>query len=164
MEKAFRCTVSSVRNRKSDRRGYWASKPHRCGRRGAVVFEFSITLPLMLLIGIAILDFSRLAFFYMLLADAVGAAGRYASTVPRQSEQSQSWQLGVERAAKLTLVGSAWLDPEQLIVTVPEELQVSDNEKRVTVRVQYEYHTRLWWPGIPSVSLIECQTVVYGAK
>jgi hypothetical protein len=156
--------ISEDTKRKGGGGGHRKSKLHRRARRGAVIFEFAITLPLMLLIGIAILDFSRLAFFYMLLADAVGAAGRYASTVPHLSAQSQSWQLGVERAAKLTLVGSPWLDPEELIVSVPEELQVSVEERRVTVRVQYEYHTRLWWPGIPSVSMIECQTVVYGAK
>jgi len=139
---------------------------NRCvaSRSGSVLFEFAVTLPLMLLLSVAVLDFSKITFLHFLVSDAAGAASRYASMVPVDSESMEMWQQGLEDSARGSLVGSPWIEPSDLIIPVADIVQVSQEERRISIRVEYAYEAHVPWLVLSSQSMIVHEVTVYGAN
>lgn len=133
-------------------------------RQGAILLEFGITMPLMLLLAIAVFDFARVTYFGLVVADAAGAASRYAAFNPVTDVSEATWYEGLEQAAKSAIVGSPWVSQNQLVVHPALIEQVSPVEKRITVKVSYPYQVQLWWPGLPSNPNVSCQVSVIGAS
>lgn len=133
-------------------------------RSGSVLFEFAVTLPLMMLLSVAVLDLSKITFLHFLVSDAAGAASRYASMVPVDSESMEIWQQGLEDSARGSLVGSPWIEPSDLIVPIADIVQVSDEERRISIRVEYPYEVHVPWLVLSSQSMIAHEVTVYGAN
>jgi hypothetical protein len=133
-------------------------------RRGSVLFEFAVTLPLILILSVAVLDFSRITFLHFLVSDATGAASRYASMVPVDPASVEIWQAGLEDAARGSLVGSPWIEPSDLSIPVADIVPVSDDERRITVRVAYPYEAHIPWLLLSTQSMIAHEVTVYGAN
>lgn len=125
--------------------------------------EFSISIPIMLLLTIAVFDFAKTSYFRFVVADAAGAASRYAAFNPVTSVSLHSWTTELENAARNTVVGSAWISPSALVVCSPIIEQISTVETRITVKVQYVYHLNLWWPGLPTQATVSSQVAVIQA-
>lgn len=133
-------------------------------RQGAILLEFGVTLPLMLMLAIAVFDFARVTYFGLVVADAAGAASRYAAFNPLTNVSEAAWHEGLEQAAKTAIVGSPWVSQNQLVVHPALIEQVSPVEKRITVKVSYPYQVQLWWPGLPSNPNVTSQVSVIGAS
>lgn len=133
-------------------------------RSGSALFEFAVTLPLMMLLSVAVLDLSKITFLHFLVSDAAGAASRYASMVPIDSESMELWQQGLEESARGSLVGSPWIEPSDLIIPVADIVQVSQDERRIFIRVEYPYEAHIPWLVLSSQSMIAHEVTVYGAN
>jgi hypothetical protein len=133
-------------------------------RSGSVLFEFAVTLPLMMILSVAVLDLSKITFLHFLVSDAAGAASRHASMVPSYSESMDSWQQSLEDAARGSLVGSPWIDPSELIIPLASFVQISDQERSITIRVEYPYEAQFPWMGFSTHSTIAHEVTVYGAN
>lgn len=129
-------------------------------RRGAVLMEFSISIPVMLLLSIAVFDFAKTSYFRFVVADAAGAASRYAAFNPVTAVSLSSWTTELESAARSSVQGSPWVSQNDLVIKQPIIEQISTVEKRITVRVEYVYHLQLWWPGLPSQVTVSSQVAV----
>jgi len=132
-------------------------------RRGAALLEFSISIPVMLLLSIAVFDFAKTGYFRFVVADAAGAASRYAAFNPVTSVSLQSWTAELEKTARNSVEGSPWISPADLVIKPPVFEEVSPVEKRVTVRVEYVYQLNLWWPGLPRQATVSSQVTVVSA-
>jgi len=133
-------------------------------RRGAILFEFAVTIPLMMLLSIAVFDFARVSYFRLVVADAAGAASRYAAFNPITSVSQAVWQQGLEEATRTSVTGSAWISPTSLVIHPAQIVDVTPYEKRITVKVEYPFHVTLWWPGIPSDPTVVSQVSVIGSN
>ncbi len=138
----------------------------RCvaSRSGSVLFEFAVTLPLMMLLSVAVLDLSRITFLHFLVSDAAGEASRYASMVPAESDSMEMWQQGLEDSARGSLVGSPWIEPSDLVIPVADIVQVSEDERRISIRIECPYEAHLPWLVLSSQSIIAHEVIVYGAN
>ena len=133
-------------------------------RGGSVLFEFAVTLPLMMLLSVAVLDLSKTTFLHFLVSDAAGAASRYASMVPVDSDSMEMWQQGLEDSARGSLVGSPWIEPSDLIIPVADMVQVSQDERRIFIRIEYPYEAYVPWLVLSAQSIIVHEVTVYGAN
>lgn len=133
-------------------------------RNGSALFEFAVTLPLMILLAFAIRDFAKITFLHFLVSDAAGAASRYASSVPINPNSLSSWQQNLEASARQTLAGSPWIQPSDLIVPPVTLEQIGPDERRITVRVEYSFSSTLHWLNISKQNLIFSEVTVYGAN
>lgn len=136
---------------------------HASARRGAVLFEFAVTIPLTMLLSIAVFDFARVSYFRLVVADAAGAASRYAAFNPLTNVSQAVWQQGLEDATRNAVLGSVWVDPNLLVIHSALVEQVTPVEKRITVKVEYPFQVTLWWPGIPQNPTVVSQVSVIGA-
>ena len=134
------------------------------GRSGSALFEFAITLPLALLMAIAILDFAKISFLHFLVADAAGAASRYASTVPANMNALDLWQQNLQMAARESLSDSSWIDPQDLDVPPALIQEIDSDERRIAIRVEYSFNTVFDWLKIDQQTTITCEVIVYGAQ
>jgi len=132
-------------------------------RRGAALMEFSISIPVMLLLSIAVFDFAKTSYFRFVVADAAGSASRYAAFNPVTTVSLSSWTTELESAARSSVQGSPWVSQNDLVIKPPIIEQISSVEKRITLRVEYVYHLKLWWPGLPSQIAVSSQVVVIAA-
>ncbi|MFM2011932.1 MAG: hypothetical protein RLZZ396_716 [Planctomycetota bacterium] len=135
----------------------------RRSRKGAALFEFAITIPVTMLLTIATLDIARVAYFRLVVADAAGAASRYAAFNPVTDVSLQSWQQGLDQATISSVQGSPWVDPSSLVVYTPVIEQISNVEKRITVKVEYTHRVYFVWPGLPSQATVSSQVSVMAA-
>ncbi len=125
--------------------------------------EFSISIPVMLLLAIAVFDFAKVSYFRFVVADAAGAASRYAAFNPVTDVTLASWTAELESAARGAVQGSPWISQSDLVINPPVIEQTSSLEKRITVRVEYVYHLILWWPGLPGQATVSSQVAVISA-
>jgi hypothetical protein len=132
-------------------------------RMGATLLEFAITLPLTLLICLAILDFAKISFLRFLVSDAAGAAGRFASSVPANINSIELWQQQLENVAKDSLVDSPWIDPSELNVLPCTIEQIDADERRISVHVEYSFNTLFDWLSIDRQTTVASEVTVYGA-
>lgn len=147
------------------RGGLWLKSARSASSRsGSVLFEFAVTVPLMMILAVAVLDLSKITFLHFLVSDAAGASSRYASMVPVQSESMDMWQQSLEDAARGSLVGSPWIDPSELIIPLAGMVQISDQERSITIRVEYPYEAQFPWMGFSTQSTIAHEVTVYGAN
>jgi hypothetical protein len=133
-------------------------------RRGAALLEFSVTLPLMMLMAVATVDFARVTYYGLVVADAAGAASRYAALNPLTETAESGWLEGLEQSAKAATIGSPWVDSSDLIVHPPVVEQITPVEKRITVKIEYPFVVRFWWPGIPTNPTVVSQVSVVASE
>ena len=153
-------SLRSQRMRKSVLRNRHSSKQ----RAGAVLLEFAFTLPVMMILAIAVLDFSRISYYRFLVADAAGAASRYAAFNPVTDVSYNVWMQKLDSIARNTIEGSPWASADALIVYPAVITQVTPGETRVTVKTAYPYRATIPWPGLPSEATVSNEVNIIGAK
>lgn len=147
-------TRHSSRNRRASLR--------KC--RGVALFEFAISIPLIMLLSVATLDIAKVAYFRLVVADAAGAASRFAAFNPVTNVSLQVWQQNLRQAAIDSVQGSPWVDMTALVVHSAVIEQITTVEKRITVKVDYTHRVYFVWPGLPSQSTVSSQVSVMGAS
>ena len=155
-----RITLPSYRIRKSARKNYRFRKQ----RAGAVLLEFAITIPVMMILAIAVLDFSRLSYYRFLVADAAGAASRYAAFHPVTDVSYNVWMQKLDTIARNTIEGSPWASASDLIVYPAVLNQENPGDTRVIIKMEYVYHATIPWPGLPSEATVRSTVQIMGAK
>ena len=133
-------------------------------RSGAILLEFAFTIPVMMILAIAVLDFSRISYYRFLVADAAGAASRYAAFQPVTDVSYNVWMQQLDTVARNTVEGSPWASANALIVHPAEITEVNPGEKRITVKTSYVYRATLPWPGLPTETTVSNQVTIVGAK
>jgi Flp pilus assembly protein TadG len=118
----------------------------------------------MMILAIAVLDFSRISYYRFLVADASGAASRYAAFHPVTDVSYNVWMQQLDTVARNTVEGSPWASASALIVHPAEITVVTPGEKRITVKTSYVYRATLPWPGLPTETTVSNQVNVVGAK
>lgn len=133
-------------------------------RRGAALLEFSMSIPILLLLSIAVFDFAKTSYFRFVVADAAGAASRYAAFNPVTAVSMDTWRSELESAARNSVEGSPWISSTALVVDSPIIEIITTVETRITVRIEYTYHLNIWWPGLPSQATVSSQVTVIAAS
>jgi Flp pilus assembly protein TadG len=118
----------------------------------------------MMILAIAVLDFSRISYYRFLVADAAGAASRYAALQPVTDVSYDVWMQQLDTIARNTVDGSPWASASALIVHPAEITEVAPGEKRITVRTSYVYRAAIPWPGLPTQATVSSKVSVVGAK
>lgn len=155
-----RLTLPSRRIRRSATKNDRLSKQ----RAGAVLLEFAVTIPVMVILAIAVLDFSRLSYYRFLVADAAGAASRYAAFYPVTDVSYNVWMQRLDAVARNTVEGSPWASASNLIVYPAVINQATPGENRVIIKMEYVYRATIPWPGLPSESTVRSTVQIMGAK
>jgi Flp pilus assembly protein TadG len=124
--------------------------------RGAAVLELAVLLPLLSLLFVIAVDFSRAYYFSLTLQNCARAGAMYASD-PFVADESPF--ASTEEAAR---ADAANLDPAPTITTT----QSTDPYGRpyVEVTATYPYRTILQFPGIPAeMTLTRSVSMYYAA-
>jgi len=129
--------------------------PHRQtrppSRRGAILVELAIILPLLLLFAGGIVDFSRFAHYYVAVSDAAGNGARYASFHPFTEATRGVWSAKSRSAVTASLEGVPGFQSDRLTIEGPTVVQGADGGqvKNARLTVSYRFSPIVRWPGIP---------------
>jgi Flp pilus assembly protein TadG len=110
-------------------------------RRGVAATELAVLLPVLCFLFVVAVDFARVFYFDLTLANCVRSGVMYASRDPSSSLDTS----GIETAAKK--------DASNLVVAnvgVSSSTNSTTNPTKVTVTVTYPFTTITHYPGIPS--------------
>ena len=110
-------------------------------RRGAAVVELAVLLPLLILLFVIAVDFSRAYFFSLTLQNCARAGAMYASdpVVARESPYANVTEAALADATNLS--------PPPTIATA--EGVDAEGRSYAEVTATYPYRTVLQFPGIP---------------
>lgn len=139
---------------------------HRPGknRRGVAIIEFALTVPILGLLSVAVFDFAKLGYIRLVVADAAGAASRYAAFHPVTEISMDPWIDGIKQSALASVAGSAWIDPTRMSLHTVDIEQITPTYMKVTVRVDYQYQPTFWWPGLPSGTRVSASVAIPGVR
>lgn len=120
-------------------------------RRGAILVELAIILPLLLLFAGGIVDFSRFAQFYVAVSDAAGNGARFASFHPYTEATSAVWSTKTRAAVTASMDGVPGFRSDRLTIEGPTVVQGLDGGqvKNARLTVSYRFSPIVQWPGIP---------------
>jgi len=110
-------------------------------RRGLAAVEFAILLPLLCFLFAAAVDFSRIFYYDLIVANCARSGALYGSQDTTCAVDTSGIQAVAQKDA-------ADLNSQQLTVT--SSVNSSSNPTRVTVTVTYPFSTISRYPGIPS--------------
>jgi Flp pilus assembly protein TadG len=131
------------------------TRPGAREKRGAAVIETAVLLPLLALLFVIAVDFSRAFYFSLTLQNCARAGAMYASD-PFVANESP-----FASAEEAALSDAANLSPQPTITTVDGD----DPEGRsyVEVTATYPYRTILQFPGIPTEMTLSRSVRMYYA-
>lgn len=120
-------------------------------RRGAILVELAIILPLLLLFAGGIVDFARFAHYFVAVSDAAGNGARLASFHPYTVATSGVWSAKARSAVTASLEGVPGFQSDRLTIEGPTVVQGADGGQVGNARltVSYRFSPIVRWPGIP---------------
>ena len=119
-------------------------------RSGTAATELAITFPLLMLFLLGCVDFARIGFHGIVLANAVGTAAHYAAS-HRVTERNESrWNADVEAIIQAELESIPQFDENDLSIDV-DVIEEANGDVRVSVWAHYPFQTVVDWPTIPNV-------------
>jgi Flp pilus assembly protein TadG len=133
-------------------------------RRGVAIIEFALTIPILGVLSVAVFDFAKLGYIRLVVADAAGAASRYAAFHPVTDLSTDSWVDGIKQSALASVAGSVWVDPNRMSLHTADVEQITPTLTRITIRVDYQYQPTFWWPGLPTGTRISAQVAIPGVR
>ena len=123
-------------------------------RQGAVLVEFGIVLPLLLLIILGCIDFGRFAYLHIAVTNAARSGAEFAAMRPVTPASQPFWQAGIEAAVQDEMQNNGGYIPGELVVAPATVTSDPLNLRRVRVQVQHPFRTLVNWPGIPDETLL----------
>lgn len=133
-------------------------------RRGVAIIEFALTVPILGLLSVAVFDFAKIGYIRLVVADAAGAASRYAAFHPVTAITMDEWIDGIKQSALASVAGSAWIDPARMSLHTVDVDQITPTYMKVTIRIDYQYQPTFWWPGLPSGTRVSAQVAIPGVR
>ena len=121
-----------------------------CQRRGGVLIEFALVLPIMMTLVLGAIDFGRFAYYHMAVTNSDRAGAGYGRMHPCTSTTQATWQANIRDAVMKEMQGVPNYSDSSLTMSAPQVTTDGDGQKRVRVQVQYPFNTLVSWPFIPS--------------
>lgn len=128
--------------------GLPVARDHMSSRRATAALEFVMVLPVLLVIVIGAVDFSRIAHLENVLTNAARAGAACGATHGVTDYIRNEWE---ERIVQQTANEASHIpgyDPALLNVDI-ETIQEADGSLRVEVSVEYPFEMIIHWPGWP---------------
>lgn len=123
-------------------------------RPGVVATECALTLPILLLLGLATADFGRVAHFHETVTNAARTAAETGAGRSFTDFTKASWENDVRQAALDELSSLSAFDENQATVTIATSMD-DDDLARIVVTVSYPFSTTVAWPGLSSQLQLE---------
>ncbi len=121
----------------------------RSRRRGLAAVELALLLPILCFLFVATIDFARVFYFDLIVANCARNGALHGSRDPTSALDTSGIQTAAQRDAGNLNVNQ---------MTVASSTNSSTNPTTVTVTVTYPFHTLTSYPGISS-SLTLTRTV-----
>lgn len=124
------------------------------GRKGAVLVELAIALPVLLAVLGGTLDLCRFGYYFIALGHAVGSGARYATNHPFSSTTQAWWQEKVIQVVTDEMSGVSNFNPSDFAMPAPTySAAYSQNVKVVRLEASYTFRTVVSWPLLPNVMI-----------
>ena len=117
-------------------------------RRGAVLIELALVLPLLILMVLICVDFGRFATVHIAVTNAAREGASFGGMHRSTDATYGRWKQGILDALKDEMSGIPGYSDEQLSVAEPVVL-ASQSRSRVRVEVTYKFKTAIAWRIIP---------------
>lgn len=127
-------------------------------RTGAVIVEFAVICPVLLLLAFACTDFGRIAHHYQVVSNAARTGAETGATRRFTPFTRSSWEAKVRQSVLEELASLEKFDESQL----EYQLTASQDENGIAtiqVEISYPFQTIVSWPGIPSQTMLHRQVV-----
>lgn len=124
--------------------------------RGAVVVEFALAIPIILLFALATADFGRIAYFHQVVCNAARTAAESGAICRFTPLTQAAWETDVYQAALSEMQHIPNFDESQMNY----ELSVtsdSDGLAIISVSVTYPFRNYVPWIGLPSEVMLKKQ-------
>lgn len=125
-------------------------KAARRNRRGAAAVEFAVILPVLITIVLACIDFGRFGYMYIAVTNSARAGAGYGSVNKVTAGTLPAWRTAIRTACTDEIKGATGFVSNQLTIPDPVVITEQGGLKRVQVRVDYQFHMIMSWPGLPS--------------
>jgi Flp pilus assembly protein TadG len=128
----------------------WRPRPAATAHRGAAATELAVVLPLLIIFGLATVDFGRFAYVAIELDNAVRVGAERGATRSFTPFTYQSWEDDLKNRTneELADLKTGWLNNLQVTVTTST---TSNNLARVQVAATGEFSPLINWPFVSSV-------------
>jgi Flp pilus assembly protein TadG len=121
-------------------------------RKGAVLVELAIALPILLAVLGGTLDLCRFGYYFIALGHAVGSGARYATNHPFSGATQAWWQEKVRQVVRDEMSGVSNFNPTDFAMPAPTySAAYSQNVKVVRLEASYTFRTVVSWPLLPNV-------------
>jgi Flp pilus assembly protein TadG len=119
-------------------------------RRGAAAVEFAIILPLLVTIVLACIDFGRFGYMYIAVTNSARAGAGFGSVQKVTTGTLPAWRTAIRRVCTDEIDDSTGFVANRLTIPDPVIITEQGGLRRVQVRVNYQFHMLVSWPGLPS--------------
>jgi Flp pilus assembly protein TadG len=120
-------------------------------RKGAVLVELAIALPILLAVLGGTLDLCRFGYYFIALGHAVGSGARYATNHPFSGTTQAWWQAKVMQVVTDEMSGVSNFNPADFVMLAPTySAAYSQNVKVVRLEASYTFRTVVSWPLLPN--------------
>lgn len=131
----------------------------RISRTGVATTELALSLPVLLLLLLAAVDYARVSFVACALANAVGASSHYAAT-HRVTERNQAdWDTTMQELAQAEMAETPGFVEENLTLTAVPTVN-GDGETVVELNGSCLFSPLVDWPGMPGQFLLRKSVTV----
>jgi Flp pilus assembly protein TadG len=121
----------------------------RTSRRGAVAVEAALTVPILILLGLACSDFGRVAHFQQVVSNAARTAADFGATRQFTIFTQAQWEADVRQAALYELQSLPNFDESELTLDISTSTD-ADGIVRIVIEVAHPFRTAVVWPALPS--------------
>jgi Flp pilus assembly protein TadG len=125
----------------------------RLDRRAAAATELALVLPLLMTIVLGCVDFGRIAYAYVAVANASRVGAEYGATHKFTPYTQPSWTSRLRQGVADEMAHVTAFDPAKLQTTISTAADAY-GLVRVTVDVEYPFESVVPWPGIPQNVLL----------
>ena len=123
--------------------------PRRFVRRGAVLVELAISLPLMFLTALAAADLGSVVHAYVVVTNSARTGATEGSMNNFSAFTREFWESEIRSAVVEDMRGLRGFDEAKVAIDIVVT-ETDDDLFRVAVDVMYPFDTAVDWPGLPA--------------
>ncbi|WP_237225923.1 TadE/TadG family type IV pilus assembly protein [Rubinisphaera sp. JC750] len=131
----------------------------RSSRAGVATTELALSLPVLLLLLLAAVDYARVSFVACALANAVGASSHYAATHRVTERNETDWETTIQELAQAEMAETPGFVEENLTLTAVPTVN-GDGETVVELNGSCLFSPLVDWPGMPGQFLLRKSVTV----
>jgi hypothetical protein len=124
---------------------------------GAVVVEFALVIPLIMLFALGIADFGRIAYFHQVVCNASRTAAEVGAIHKFTSYTRTSWENDVYQAALAEMEHTPNFNVSEMQFTLSTTID-ADGMAIINVSISYPFRCNVPWPGLPTEVMLTKQS------